>query len=295
MAIQSASKSPFATVEAIPTGLPALDKILGIGGVPKRRITEISGPWSAGKTTLALMTVANAQREGIKCVWADIEWSFDLRYAQHLGVDLDELGMIQEEFAEAALEELVDFAAKEEGCLFVIDAVGALQPRVDAEKEMGGKTIGAQANIVSKFCRKIVPILAMRNHALIVLNHEFLDIMNHGKVKTSGGAKLEYHKSIWVKLWKTSKFLTQGENKIGEVIGAEIRKNKLAATVKQQCELHMLFGHGFSVEADKLQQLLDAGTVVKKGRFFYIGDNRVANSAAEMREYLKIHADEFNQ
>jgi len=288
MTIIKASESPFATIEAISTGLPQLDRITGVGGIPRRRITEISGPESAGKTTLALSIVREAQQEGITCLWADVEWSFDLRYATHLGVNTNALMMIQEDNAEDSLDDVESFAAKEKNAVIVIDAVGALKSQAEGEKRMEGKTIGIQANLVSRFLRKIVPIVALNNHALILLNHEFKDIMNHGKIMTSGGAKLAYHKSLWLKLTKVSKYLVQGDTKIGEVILVETRKNKLAIP-RQQCEIQMVWGEGFSREADKLQELIDSGRATNKGRSWFLDGKKVASSRAEMREWLKTN------
>lgn len=286
MTIKTASESSFNTVDWIPTGLLALDKILG-GGVPTKRITEVSGPNSIGKTTLALMLAGQAQKMGKKVIWADQEWSWDNAYAEILGVDTKKVGLIQEEIAEMALDDIEDFAAKEKGALIVIDSVGALNARKEAEKDMGGKTIAVQANLVSKFCRKIVPRLAIYNHALLVINHEFMDIMSPvPKIKTSGGAKLEYHKSIWLRLKKTNKRVLEGERQTGDIIEAEIRKHKLAPTMKQTCELTMIYGAGFSVEADLMQQLLDSGEITKKGNTFFYGDKKLGVGLRKARETL---------
>lgn len=283
--IKSAAESVYSTVEWIPTGLKALDRILG-GGIPSRRITEVSGPYSVGKTTLALTIIANAQREGKKTLWVDQEWAWDGTYAEKLGVDLKKCFLIQEEFAETALDEVESFASENKNAVIVIDAIGALLPRAEAEKDNSSKTIGGQAGLVAKFCRKIVPQLAINNNALIALNHEFIDIMS-ARVMTSGGKKLEYHKSIWLKLRKASKRVMQGDAQVGEIIEAEIRKHKLAPTMKQTCELTMIFGEGFSAEADLLQELLDSGEVTKKGNTFFRGEIKLGVGLARAREALK--------
>jgi len=272
-------------VEWIPTGLGSLDRILG-GGVPTKRITEISGPYSVGKTTLALTVVAQAQKLGYKTLWMDQEWSWENNYAVELGVDLKKMMLIQERFAELALDEVESFADKNKDALIVIDAIGALLPRQEAEKSNEGKTIGGQAGLVAKFCRKIVPLLAINNIALVVLNHEFTDIMS-GRIMTSGGRKLEYHKAVWLKLRKLSKNITQGEAKIGEFIEAEIRKHKLASTVRQTCELSLLFGKGFSAEADLLQEMLDSGEVTKVGNTYWKGEEKLGTGLNKAREALK--------
>lgn len=272
-------------VEWVPTGLSSLDKILG-GGIPTKRITEVSGPYSVGKTTLALTIIAQAQKLGYKTLWVDQEWSWENKYAEQVGVNLEKVLLIQERFAEIALDEAESFADKNKDAVIVLDAIGALLPRQEAEKSNEGKTIGGQASLVAKFCRKIVPLLALNNIALVVLNHEFIDIMS-GRIMTSGGKKLEYHKAIWLKLRKLSRNITHGDQKIGEFIEAEIRKHKLAATVRQTCELTLIFGKGFSAEADLLQELLDSGEVTKVGNSYFRGETKLGVGLNKAREALK--------
>lgn len=272
-------------IEWLPTGLSNLDKILG-GGIPFGRITEVSGQYSVGKSTLALMVVAQAQKEKKTCLWIDQEWSYEPLYASVLGVDNKKLYLIREEFAEAALDKVEEFARTHKNSVLVLDAIGALLPRQEAEKSAEGKTIGAQANLVAKFCRKIVPVLVINNLALIVLNHSFTDLMT-GRLKTSGGAKLEYHKSIALSLRKTNKRIMQGENQIGDIIEAEVRKNKLAATLKQSCEMEMYYGQGFSKQADLMQEALDKLIIEKKGNSYYFSGEKLCTGMPKLRELFK--------
>lgn len=281
-----ASESKYSKIDWLPTGFSALDKILG-GGIPSRKITEISGVFSVGKSTLALTIIGKAQIEKKPTLWADTEFSYTEEYASALGVDSTKLDLIQERFAESVLDEVEVWADKHKNGLVVLDSVGALLSRQEAEKESGGKVIGGQARLIATFCRKIVPILAINNNALIMLNHNFTDIMS-GAIKTSGGAKLEYSKSIWLMLRKASKRVMQGENQVGEIIEASIRKNKLAPTNKQSCELTMLYGQGFSIEADLLQDLLDSGEVIKKGNSYFRGETKLGVGLAKAREALKL-------
>lgn len=281
-----ASESPYREIQVITTGFSNLDKITGVGGIPRRRITECSGPYSVGKTTLALHIVAQAQKQGLRALWVDIEWSWDEQYARALGVNLEALDLIQERYAEAALDRIEEGMEAKAYDLVVIDSVGGLLPRQEAEKGADEKVIGGQAKLVATFCRKVVPLLAMNNIALLVLNHQFTDLMS-GRLKTSGGAKLEYHKSIWLMLKKSNKRVMKGDEQVGEIIEAEIRKNKLAATMKQSCELTMLYGQGFSAEADVLQELLDSGEVTKKGNTYFRGETKMGVGSAKAREWLK--------
>lgn len=283
--IPFAEDSPFNKIEWITTGISSLDRILG-GGVPTKRITEISGPFSVGKSTLAFMVVANAQKEKRKTLWADVEWSFEKDYPKVLGVDLKKLQLIQEKTAEVVLDSIEEWAETNENGLIVLDSVGALHSRQEAEKDADSKVIGVQAGLVARFCRKIVPILVVNNHALIVLNHEFTDIMS-GRIMTSGGKKLEHHKSIWLKLKKLLKNIKKGDRVVGELIQAEIRKNKLVPTMRQTCELTLIFGSGYSAEADLFNELLEKGEITKIGQKFFRGEKYLGRGINAAREALK--------
>lgn len=274
--------------EVISTGLPQLDRALGIGGVPTKKITEISGQWSVGKTTLALGLVASAQKEGRECIWVDCEWAWDSEYAKQIGVDTDKLGLLQTRAAEDSLDELLAYVEKGKNTLIVIDAVGALHPREEAEKDSGSRTIGAQSSLVARFCRKIVPMLSLNNNALVVLNHEYTPIEANGgrpQIKTSGGKKLEYHKSIWIRLKKSGIHLKDGERFAGFKVEAEIMKNKCAPTQKQSCDLELIYGKGFNPASDLLQDALDNGTIEKKGNSYFIGETKIAVGLPKLREW----------
>lgn len=291
MTIHQANEAPYREYDVIPTGMPNLDKATGIGGIPTKRITEIYGPYSVGKSTMALTLIAQAQKDGRKCLFADIEFAWEESYAVKLGVDLKKLGIIQEQIAEEALDDILLFAEKNKNALIVIDAVGALHPRVEAEKTSDAKSIGTQAKMVATFCRRVVPLLAINNNALLVLNHSFKDVMT-GANKTSGGQKLEYHKSLAISLKQAfGKQVTRASDgaKVGVVIEAEITKNKLAGTVGTKVDLMMIPGSGFSVEHDRLQELLANGEVQKKGKTYWYGEQRMGVGMKAAREYLKAN------
>lgn len=243
-----ASESDTDKYDVIKTGFEGLDTILGIGGIGTKKITEISGIWSVGKSTLALQVVASAQKDKRPCIYLDSEFSFSADYAKTLGVDCEQLDLVQEQFAEATLDALEEWATKHKNGVIVLDSIGALLPREEAEKGAEGRSIGLQARLIGSFTRRIVPILALRNHALIVLNHSFTDLQS-GRLKTSGGAKLEYAKSVWLTLkrsyGKPSKRASNGHKTV-LYIEAEVRKNKLAATEGMKTELEMTPGSGFA-------------------------------------------------
>ena len=285
MSIYAGDKSPYNELTWIPTGFSKLDTILG-GGIPTRKITEISGQFSVGKSTLALQIVSMAQKQDMDCLWVDTELSWGKDYSAALGVDVSRAKLLQARFAEEYLDETLEWAENHKNALIVIDSIGGLLPRAEAEKDSSGKVIGGQAKLIATFCRKITPILAINNIALIVLNHNFIDLMS-GKIMTSGGAKLGYSKSIWLMLRKASKKVMQGDKQVGEVIEAEIRKQKLADTLKQKCELQVLFGQGFSKSADMIEEALNRGLIQRKGNSFFFQERKLAVGMAKLREALK--------
>lgn len=292
MNIPRASEISISTF--IDTGLPQVNKILG-GGIPLKRITELSGQFSVGKTSFALQVVASAQKLGYECIWVDAEWAWDNLYAKKLGVDTDKLGLVQSRAAEDSLDELLEYVEKGKDTLIVIDAVGALHPRDEAEKDSGSRTIGSQSALVARFCRKIVPMLWMNNNALIVLNHEYTPIEasmpgRPPQVKTSGGKKLEYHKSIWLRLSRVGMNLKVGEKFVGFKVKAEIKKNKLADTEKQFAELEFFYNRGFNPTSDLLQDALDAGVITRSGNTFFFKETKIGMKA-KMSEWMEDEAN----
>ncbi len=285
-------------IEIIKTGT-FLDKMTGIGGLPRGRIVEIFGDEGLGKTTVCLQAIANAQKNGVRCLLIDLEWSFDVRYAESLGVDLSKLGIIRERFAEDVLDQLETEVETGKWDLIVLDSIGGILPKAEAEKSAEGKTIGGQAKLVAVFCRKIVPLLVIHNACLVTINHAFTDIMS-GKIMTSGGKKLAYHKAMSIRL--KNKFglntIKQGDRKVGKVVVAEVwGKNKVGSTEGMQIEAQILFGSGFSQEANLLDDALSAGIVTKvKNSYFYgkvkLGTGKLASiktieASPELLEEIK--------
>lgn len=288
--ITTADKSPYNDTQPIKTGT-FLDKLTGIQGIPRKRITEVFGDAGVGKSSVCLQAVAGGQREGARTLWVDVEFSFDERYAATLGVDTSSLGLLQERFAEDTLDTLEKEIDAGNYDLAILDSIGGLLPRQEAEKGAGEKTIGGQASLVARFCRKIVPLLALRNVALVVINHSFTDLMS-GKIKTSGGAKLDYHKSISIRLKvNPTVALKVGDKKVGKVIIAEVRKNKLAATEGMTLDTRLLFGEGFSAQADLLQDAIDAGVFTKTGNTFHFRGEKLG-MISKVREWIKIPENE---
>lgn len=231
------------------TPFPQLNTAIG-GGIPSRKIVEISGSYSVGKSTLALQLVAAYQKQNKPTLYCDSEFSFTTEYAKIMGVDCKELDLIQEQYAETCLDQLEAWATKHKNGLIVLDSIGSLLPKEEAEKGAEGRSIGLQARLIGSFTRRVVPILALKNHTLIVLNHTFTDL-NSGKLKTSGGAKLEYAKSIWLTLKRSyGKAPKRGSDGLKSVIFIEIecRKNKVAPTEGMKAEIELAQGNGFATQ-----------------------------------------------
>ena len=272
--------------EVIPTGL-FIDNLTGIGGMPRGVISEIFGDEGVGKSSLCLQLVANAQQRGLRCLWVDVEWSYNVAYAESLGVDNKKLGLIREHFAEDSLDSLEDEVNSGKWDLVILDSVGGILPRAEAEKSSDGKTIGGQAGLIAKFCRKITPLLRQQNVGLVAINHSFIDIMS-GRLLTSGGKKLAYHKFLSIRLkQKSGMSLKQGDRKVGKVVVGEVRKNKLAATEGLELDGQLIFGTGFSAAADILNIAIDKGVVTKKGVTYYFGKEKLAVGLGKTRTLLE--------
>lgn len=268
-------------IEFIETGL-FIDR--AINGIPKGRITEIFGDAGTGKSTLCEQIIASAQAQGLRCLFADVEWSYDAPYATKMGVDNKKLGLIREESAEQILDAVEQEVGKWD--LIVLDSIGALTPRAELEKASGEKTIGAQAGLIARFCRKVVPKLAMTGTALIVINHSFTDIMS-GKIMTSGGKKLDYHKSVSVRLKpKMNSVLKSGDTKVGKVIIAEVKKDKVSGNEGVESEGQFLFHLGFNKQADLLNDAIRKGIFRKEGNTFYYQENKLG-TISKLREWIK--------
>lgn len=187
-------------LDLIPTPIPALNTILA-GGIPTRIITEFAGPAGVGKSTLALQVIAQAQRLGRPTYYADAERAVEFaKFAEGIGVDTSQLEYDKQDFAEELLENIRTWVDKEKNGVVVVDAVGALLGREEAEKPMGAATIGIQSKMIAKFCRVLIPYLDKNNHALIMVNHIYT-VLGTGALKSSGGDKLNYHKglALWIK------------------------------------------------------------------------------------------------
>lgn len=250
MSIKNAEDNELEVTDVIPFGIPSLDILLCTreeSGLPRRRIVEITGDFSLGKTSLCLLAVRQAQSLGLQCLWLDAEYAWDNAWAKNLGVDLKSLHLLHERVAETSLDTIESEVEKGKYQLVIIDSIKRLSPREEIEKSNDARLIGAQARLVTRFISKIGGLLSEQNCLLIVINDDFQD-MTSMKLKSAGGRQLAKDKSIWLRLTNAQKPLKQSEKVIGKTVTVEIRKNKLKETEKQKVNIELLFGQGFLAE-----------------------------------------------
>lgn len=278
--------SSVAKVEVIRTDT-FLDRLSGIGGVPKGKITEVWGDSGVGKSSVCLQAVAGAQRGKQRVLWADVEWYYDPTYAAKMGVDNEKLDLLQNASAEEILNIIETEVSKGNYDIVVLDSVGALRSDREAEKEAGQKTIGVQAGLLSPFLRRIVSHLHLKKVALVVINHSFTDIMS-GAIKTSGGKKLEYHRSLSIRLKQRTgaNVMKQGDKRVGTVVVGQVKRNKLAGNEGMEVEAQFLYDQGFVASLDLIDEAVERGIVTKKGNTHYLGEEKLGMISA-VREWIK--------
>lgn len=282
-----ASESPYRNESWITTGLPKLDGIIG-RGVPRGRITEVVGNKSTGKTTLALTMIHEAQKNGLKCVFADVENSLNFQRAKELGVELEQLTVLHGSYGEEYLDAIEEIVTEGKTDMVFIDSLAALSPRVEAEGTSDQHPIGAHARMVARFLRKIILPLREKQVALIIINHVSLDIMS-GQEKSPGGKALEYYKSVQIHMrLHPQGALKQGERQVGNKYILKIKKNKVSAPFRE-CEVSLLYDSGYSVEHDLLEEALLDGRIVKRGNTFFQGETKIGIGTMKASQYLKDH------
>lgn len=282
-----ASESPYLEEQAISTGIPGLDWAIGIGGIPRGRITEFVGNKSTGKTTLMLTMVREAQKSGLRCVYADAENALNFKKVAELGVDLDKLTVLHASYGEEYLDEVLRIVEAGEADLIIVDSVAALSPRVEFEGTAEQQTIGAQARMISKFCRKVILPLRKNNVALAIINHSRMNIMTNVE-ESAGGKSLEYYRSVQIrlKLHYSKGALKAGEKIVGNKIIFKITKNKVGAPFKE-AEANLFFDTGYSAEADLIEIGLESGVLHKQGNTIFFGEEKLGVGLEKTRKFLE--------
>lgn len=274
-------------IESIPTGAMALDRALGVGGLPRGRIVEIYGPESSGKSTLAMHVVAEAQRNGGICAYVDAEHAMDPVYAKAIGVNIDDLLISQPDTGEQALE-ISDMLIRS-GALdvLVIDSVAALTPRAEIEGEMGDSHVGLQARLMSQALRKLTGSLSKSNTIAVFINQlrEKIGVVYGSPEVTPGGRALKFYASVRIDIRRVEA-IKDGTEVIGSRTRVKIVKNKVSPPFKT-AEFDIMYGTGISREGSLLDVAVDLGLVKKSGAWFTYEGEQLGQGRENAKQFLR--------
>ena len=292
-AIMKLGSKPIVDVPVISTGAIALDRALGVGGLPRGRVIEIYGPESSGKTTLALHAVANAQKKGGIAAFIDAEHALDISYARRLGVNCDELLVSQPDTGEQALE-IADMLLRSGAIdVLVIDSVAALVPRAEIEGEMGDAHMGLQARLMSQALRKLTGTIGKTMTSLIFINQIRMKIgvMFGNPETTTGGNALKFYASVRLDIRRIGA-IKNGQDVIGNRTRVKVVKNKMAPPFKE-AEFDIMYGEGISYTGDLLDAGVEAGIVDKSGAWYSYNGERIGQGRENVKNFLKDNPDIF--
>jgi len=278
-------------VDVIPTGCLSLDACIGVGGIPRGRITEIFGPESSGKTTLALHIIAQAQKAGGYAAFIDAEHALDPQYAAKLGVNTRDLLISQPDHGEQALEITETLVRSNAIDVIVIDSVAALVPRAELEGEMGDSHVGLQARLMSQALRKLTGAVSKSNTAVIFINQirEKIGVMYGNPETTTGGRALKFYTSLRLEIRRISS-IKEGNTNVGSRTRVKVVKNKMAPPFRET-EFDLTFDQGISYVGDILDTAVEAGLVQKSGAWYSYGDERIGQGRESAKVYLTENKD----
>jgi|TARA_B100001540_G_scaffold13830_1_gene12070 recombination protein RecA len=282
-------------IPSISTGSIGLDIALGIGGIPKGRVTEIYGPESSGKTTLTLQIIAQCQKEGGTCAFIDAEHALDPQYAEKLGVNVDELLLSQPDTGEQALE-VADMLVKSKSVdLVIIDSVAALVPRAEIEGEMGDHHVGLQARLMSQALRKITGNIQRSGATVVFINQIRMKIgvMFGSPETTTGGNALKFYSSVRLDIRRIGA-VKEGDEVIGNETRVKVVKNKVSPPFKQ-AEFQIMYGMGINQEGEILDYGNKLGLVEKSGAFYKLDGETIGQGKTKASLFLKENAKVKNK
>ena len=290
--IMKLGDSPAMTVaEAIPSGSLALDLALGVGGIPRGRITEIYGPESSGKTTLGLHAIAEGQKMGGLVAYIDVEHALDPAYAAKCGVKVDDMYISQPDTGEQALEIVEALVRSAAVDIVIVDSVAALVPQAELEGQIGDTHVALQARLMSQALRKLAAAIGKTGTAVIFINQlrEKVGIVFGNPEITPGGRALKFYASVRIELRRTES-IKLGDAIVGTHVKARVVKNKVAPPFRT-AEFDIMFDHGISREGNLIDLGAELGLLTKSGAFFSYGDVRLGQGRENVRLFLKEHPE----
>lgn len=281
-------------IPAIPTGALTLDIALGIGGLPRGRIVEIYGPESSGKTTLALHSIAEAQKNGGIAAFIDAEHALDVNYAKNLGVDIENLVLSQPDTGEQALAITESLVRSNAVDIIVIDSVAALVPRAEIEGDMGDTHVGLLARLMSQALRKLTAIVAKTNCTVVFLNQlrQKIGVMFGNPETTTGGIALKFYSSVRLDVRRKDQ-IKSGDDVIGNITQVRVVKNKVAPPFKT-ATFDIMYGSGISKIGTLLDAAVDFGIVDKAGSWYSYNNERLGQGRENVKEFLSNNQDLLN-
>jgi recombination protein RecA len=294
-AIMRMGEASHLQVESIPTGSLSLDIALGVGGIPKARITEIFGPESSGKTTLCLHIVAEAQRSGGTTAYIDMEHALDPAYASRLGVNIDNLLVSQPDTGEEALEILETLVRSAAVDVVVVDSVAALVPRAEIEGDMGDASMGMQARLMSQALRKLSGAINQTKTAVVFTNQlrQKIGVMFGNPETTPGGLALKFYASVRLDV-RRIQTIKMGAEMIGSRVRVRVVKNKVAPPFRT-AEFDIMYNEGISKVGDIIDLATQLEIITKRGAFFSYGEIRLGQGRENAKEFLRQNMDLANE
>lgn len=286
-AVMRLGEGPIAAIDAISTGSISLDAALGIGGVPRGRVTEVFGPEASGKTTLCLHVIAEAQRRGGFAAFIDAEHALDLNYAKRIGVDVNNLLFSQPEFGEQALEIVETLVRSGAIDVIVVDSVAALTPRAEIEGEMGEPTMGVQARLMSQALRKLASAISKSKTSVIFTNQlrQKIGVMFGNPETTTGGNALKFYASVRLDL-RRKESIKDGQEVIGNRVRAKVVKNKVAPPFKE-VEFDVLYNEGISKANDLIDLAVEQNVIEKSGSWFSYKGDRIGQGRDAVKKAMQ--------